>query len=87
MLLSIGMKLHKEYNKKTARSGKRKTKGLIVMKIIKNIMLILVGVAVGVVLTTHTLQTTKVESNGQELDNALITINIFGSEQIYAMEK
>ena len=57
------------------------------MKIIKNIMLTLAGVVVGVVLTTYTLQTTKVESNGQELDNALITINIFGSEQVYAMEK
>lgn len=57
------------------------------MKIIKNIMLILVGVVVGVILTTYTLQTTRVESNGQELSNALITINIFGNEHTYAIEK
>lgn len=57
------------------------------MKIIKNIMLILVGAVVGVMLITYTLQTTKVESNGQELDNAIITISTFGSERVYAMKK
>ena len=56
-------------------------------RVVKGLMLMLIGVVVGIVLTTFTLQTVRVESNGEEVNSALITLRVFGTEQVYALDK
>ena len=48
-------------------------------RVVKGLMLMLIGVVVGIVLTTFTLQTVRVESNGEEVNSALITLRVFGT--------
>lgn len=51
------------------------------------IVAIIIGVVVGIVLTTCTLRVTRVESDGADVDNALITIRIMGTKHLFAFGK